>query len=685
MKISYVEMCGFRGFRTRTRIEVPSGFLVVGGSNGSGKSTICDAIEYALTGSIRRGTEHKERGESIQEYLWWRGGQSAQPTYVEIGLLSEDGSRTAIRRGPAGCVSTPPARLETLLLAPGSDTADRLAQLCRTAILRDEEITSISVDLKEADRFAFVRGALGTADFGPVSERLHEVGRVLDASGETASRDYDRERTQAASLATRISQARADAAAASDVKPATSELARFTSIPETDLSALMSSASKKLAEHRRRAEGLSDCLRRISDVASQLAVVATQAQAARVADLESRLAVADERAAAASTAAAAAAASLDQVRASAPANAALAQLLQYGTQVGLRGGRCPLCGTGRDEHEFAAHLLEARSELERQNQLVSQCARDLADSQLAAVQLKGEAERARRDLGAARELETALTQSLSAIYDEVRRWSVNPKPALMDTVAQVADVVEALRAEAERVEVAMRTVRASQAAVLALELEGELRVVQERLAAAERSRIKLATARAQAREAEATVRRLQGELVDEQLGAIAPLLVEIYERLRPHVDWRDVRYNLRGDVRRMLSLEVGEGLNPSFLFSSGQRRAVGLAFLLAIHLSRSWCKLDSLVLDDPVQHVDDYRALHLAEVLGSIRRTGRQVICTVEDPALVDLLARRLRSNEGDHGAVVRLRYEAGAGSAVAEMRDIGPFAQSVLVGRRAS
>lgn len=74
-------------------------------------------------------------------------------------------------------------------------------------------------------------------------------------------------------------------------------------------------------------------------------------------------------------------------------------------------------------------------------------------------------------------------------------------------------------------------------------------------------------------------------MIDEQLAAVSPLLAELFQRLRPHVDWRAVRYNLRGDVRRMLSFEVGDGLNPSFVFSSGHRRAAGLAFLLAFHLS----------------------------------------------------------------------------------------------------
>src|SRR6267154_4326418 len=91
--------------------------------------------------------------------------------------------------------------------------------------------------------------------------------------------------------------------------------------------------------------------------------------------------------------------------------------------------------------------------------------------------------------------------------------------------------------------------------------------------------------------------------------------------------------------RGSLNFVVGDGHNPQFLFSSGQRRAAGLAFLLAVHLSRPWCGWQSLLLDDPVQHIDDYRALNLVEVLTAIRRTSRQVIVAVEDPALANLLS----------------------------------------------
>src|SRR6202011_6216153 len=39
-----------------------------------------------------------------------------------------------------------------------------LKQLCATSIIRDEHIAELSLDLKEADRYALVRDALGAND-----------------------------------------------------------------------------------------------------------------------------------------------------------------------------------------------------------------------------------------------------------------------------------------------------------------------------------------------------------------------------------------------------------------------------------------------------------------------------------------------------------------------------------------
>src|SRR5437879_1210357 len=98
MKLTYIEMSGFRGFRDLTRIESPPGFLVVTGRNGSGKSTLCDALEFVLTGTIRTASGHKEKGESINDYLWWRGLGAPADHHVEVGFRLDDGQEVVVRR-----------------------------------------------------------------------------------------------------------------------------------------------------------------------------------------------------------------------------------------------------------------------------------------------------------------------------------------------------------------------------------------------------------------------------------------------------------------------------------------------------------------------------------------------------------------------------------------------------------
>ena len=197
---------------------------------------------------------------------------------------------------------------------------------------------------------------------------------------------------------------------------------------------------------------------------------------------------------------------------------------------------------------------------------------------------------------------------------------------------------------------ALLVLEASQSVSRISSIESDISVLRteiDKLAeSVSRSEVALATAR----NIERSVKRVSAEIIDERLAEISPLLNELYQRLHPHTDWRTIDYSIRGDVRKFLSLKVGDGLNPQFMFSSGQRRAAGLAFLLSVYLARAWTPMQALVLDDPVQHIDDFRALQLIEVLAALRLDGRQIICAVEDSALADLLCRRLLNTPTESG-----------------------------------
>src|SRR5882762_9762692 len=102
MKIAQLEVSGFRGIRDRTEIWFPAGFAIIVGRNGAGKSTVCDAIEFALTGTITRHRSGSEKGENIDQYLWWRGADSPPKRYVSLTLVDEGGREYVITRRSDG-------------------------------------------------------------------------------------------------------------------------------------------------------------------------------------------------------------------------------------------------------------------------------------------------------------------------------------------------------------------------------------------------------------------------------------------------------------------------------------------------------------------------------------------------------------------------------------------------------
>jgi chromosome segregation protein len=178
----------------------------------------------------------------------------------------------------------------------------------------------------------------------------------------------------------------------------------------------------------------------------------------------------------------------------------------------------------------------------------------------------------------------------------------------------------------------------------------------------------------------AAARRAANEAADRRLERVLPLIAELYRRLRPHPVWEDIDYKIRGDVRRFLRLQVGDELNPQFIFSSGQRRATGLAFLLSVNLSLAWSRCRSILLDDPVQHIDDFRSVQLAEVMAQLSAGGRQIICAVEDAALADLLCRRLPIDA--EGQAKRVTLGPDPDGALTKLRDedLAPLPQHALV-----
>src|SRR5208282_5515344 len=158
MQIRKIKISGFRGIRGTLEIPFGTGFTVITGHNGSGKSSVCDAIEYLFTQKITRVSADQAEGrERLEDYIWWRGKRPAKEHTVTGSFTNsakEDVRWDVTRDGPRGDVP------QELFFDKETAPRNPLAILCHTSIFRDELITWLSTDLAEGQRAEFVEQAI---------------------------------------------------------------------------------------------------------------------------------------------------------------------------------------------------------------------------------------------------------------------------------------------------------------------------------------------------------------------------------------------------------------------------------------------------------------------------------------------------------------------------------------------
>ena len=673
MKLSQLEMTGFRGFRDEVTIPFASGFTVITGRNGSGKSSICDAIEYVINGQLSRfAPTDVESGERIADYLWWRDGSDPGNRRIRALFELEDGQVGERVATPSGVKRN---FKDELFYDASSHPPDPLSRLCQTALIRDESIVRLSTDIPEADRFELFYKAIGLADLSAIERRAHGFFEALRERTRQLENEYRIRRERVAQLISEASETRIAASKSSGLDVSAIQR-RFTALagasPDLPLHQLIAVVRRTATDQRvrmQRLERLKVDLSQSDTWREQLAALEAGSQALHQrietaqASLKESGRLRDQ--------------AIDRLKSAQSQNqflASLAQLREHGARVGLQNGHCPLCGSAVQASDFQAHVAAIQKNIDQHSEALSRLSTDEASRTADYSKWAADLENLNREHRRAVTNVETLKGNARLLEEEAKVLGVE-----LDATGIESEIREC-QGRTRELEGGLAELEASAALDRVSEVDKQRVLAEQDVEAIAKQIESLSTAAQNAKTAEDTVRRVSWEAVDDCMAALSPLLSELYFRLKPHVDYSEVRYRMRGDVKRFLSFAVGNDINPRFTFSSGQRRALGLAFLLAVHLSRPWCKLKTLVLDDPVQHIDDYRALRFAEVLSSIRQMGHQVICTVEDPELADLLCRRLRSTSLGDAVRVELEYEPGAGARVKQVRTISPLPERLLL-----
>lgn len=270
------------------------------------------------------------------------------------------------------------------------------------------------------------------------------------------------------------------------------------------------------------------------------------------------------------------------------------------------------------------------------------------------------------------------TTSISGLREELQanaaQLGIKPQPAdvplgaVIQSMSSELDRQEANESAAKaNLERALTTLRTFAAAQQSLEdATKELDVLKERQAKSATRRQEADRRIAVARDLLTRAQTLRGnhvrDIFNDELNAVwrqlfirlAPDENFVPAFALPEVAGKPVEAVLETHYR-----SGGKGGNPRAMLSAGNLNTAALTLFLSLHLSVR-PKLPWLVIDDPVQSMDDVHIAQFAALLRTLKQHGRQVIIAVHDRQLFDYLSLELSPTfNGDRLITVELGRNA--------------------------
>ncbi|MEE2062294.1 AAA family ATPase [Rhodococcus artemisiae] len=659
----------FRGFRDAHEFDLSAAAVVVTGPNGTGKTSFFDALQWGLLGSLERLENLRSRRNVEHVVNQYRIGRKAS---VEIDLSLPSGPVTVRRIGDQGGSSLELRRPgEATLFGDDAEAELRHALLPRSELslnsalttsgLMQQDVMRRVLEAKPADRYRQLSTVLG----------LEALEDFEDAAKSAAKQASDREkaaRGERSRLADALQQAHARLEAA-QTRLATRP--QVSAVREETLRILMNTPSgvylnrgavnlenpddvSLTAAAFGHAADIVETARTLSRQAAQLrAGLGEEPTEEKVTALRQQFIQAEAARDAVNSSRAAMQEQLNAAQRTAAEVARLAALA-----VPLLSDHCPVCGQGID-----------RARVEQELRQRAEATGTLLELQQALTELSATYERAATTAAGAGD-------ALAAAEQEVRRWAhvrsadiaaSTAVEALSETIQVVKFDrydIDAFANSADPVLEYYRRARRSlhelletfdqhsdqgavdRASAEIRSLEASLTVAEAQLATESARSQKLQALSAQTLDARV-------EVTEARLRSIQPLVANIFQRLDPHPAFKTVEFELDTYYRRgttsPLVIDQVEGVaaDPLLIFSTSQANIVALSYFIAMSLSAKERGLPFLLLDDPVQSMDDVNVLGFADLCRHLRR-HRQLIVSTHERRFASLLERKLAPRTED-------------------------------------
>jgi exonuclease SbcC len=676
MRIKSLSVTGFRGFGTPAYFDLDADAVVILGPNGSGKTSLFDAILWGLCGKVDRVSG----GDSSLVSLWSDTGRAE--VSVTIGDATEtlmvtrvfDGSATTVTVQVGGVVLRGPGAVARLCdalwpeAAETSDVVETMAMALTRSTYLQQDLVSEFVDADSDDkRFLVISELLGA---GRVADFQTQLDRERTAWARSR-KEREGELSEARSRAAVSEQRLARLVSASDVSGVADRWAVWweAALPFTSLDTapsigsvgatdFMDAAMQQVRDTQRVGSRMlreaSSMLQRAESV--QIEVSEASMPQEEFEELERRIAAAEK-----SLKNAQLAASEERERQVAKKEAA--EELSALASLALRhlDGPCPVCQQDHNVIDTKLHLESLLSG--KPDQGIDTGAIEELSNSLAALQgrhVSHLADMRKRD---------AHSSEVDAVAEEVDAFLRRQNPT-----ADQADLPKILQLQTEQERLEQRD----------LEIKALLAAGEDLAAAASRAsevskRVDLEALHSRQRAEVAAMEddvdrrnqtyqvavdlleRLRGattEVVKSELKRMEPILQQVFAMVDPHPALRLLTLvgrfaNKKGRVHAVLEdPESGETTAmPENVLSSSQLNGLAVSILIALNLGVRNLPLQTVALDDPLQSLDDVNLLGVADLLRRLKE-HRQIIISTHDRRFAELLGRKLRALDNDRPTI---------------------------------
>ena len=652
----------FRGFSDSAAFDLDASTIIFSGPNGTGKTSVFDAFQWVMLGSIKRLEGLRARKNVEHVVNSYRPGGRAS---VALGIVVDGRDVTVQRKGNYS---------ESTLEIAGADTTSlfgdeaeewlgrsliphepkALAMALATCGLLQQDVMRSVLEAKASDRYAHISAVLGlsglegferalqdsakeAADNSKLAEKgLLEVGRLV----ETASLRVE-------TLKQRATQRASVEVARGTLRGALEEIPKSLRVEVPDVMAAAQALG--LAQHSRQLG------RRVGDLLERARGLRKQKTDLDVAPSPDRLEQLDLAIKEASTTLQMAEAERQQSEAmlSAAEKASQQMARMAAASIPLLTNQCPVCGQSIDPQQVETHLRELETDIStlvefrrsvetsaEKTKTVRERKQALQDEYALARSNVHRSERLRQNEESLVAEVAALTNDASdpitlndLSYYEIEHWGP-------ETVGSLGRLASALETYSDVVAESQATGEIARAES---ELVSAQAVLQDRRVSFQQFTLRVSRLK-QLSDAAAKARV---DVTTARFAAIEPLVTDIYSRLDPHpafkiIGFKHDLYYRKGTSTPVVSdIVAGVDADPLIVFSASQANIAALSYFLAMSLGAGERALPFVLLDDPLQSMDDVNVLGFADLCRFLR-ADRQLVLSTHDRRFANLLRRKL-------------------------------------------